>query len=107
MWQESQVTIQSGDHSVRWQRSGDQSGDKGHVTEKRVRKRENKMGAEPDHNTPQVYQPTRKTDIPSLQQWITNIEEARKAAQEAQCKVQESWIKDCPYYAPFTIGSKV
>jgi len=57
--------------------------------------------------TPQIHQPTRKTDIPSIQQRITRIEEARKAAQEAQYKAQESWIKDCPRYAPFTIGSKV
>jgi len=57
--------------------------------------------------TPQIHQPTRKTDIPSIQQQITNIEEARKAAQEAQCKAQESWIKDHPHYALFTIRSKV
>jgi len=57
--------------------------------------------------TPQIHQPTRKTDIPSIQQRITKIEEARKAAQEAQRKAQESWIKDHPHYAPFTIGSKV
>jgi len=57
--------------------------------------------------TPQVHQPTRRTDIPSIQQRITNIKEARKAAQEVQCKVQESWIKDRPHYAPFTIRSKV
>jgi len=57
--------------------------------------------------TPQVHQPTRKTDIPSLQQQITNIEETRKATQEVQCKAQEFWIKDCPRYAPFTIRSKV
>jgi len=57
--------------------------------------------------TPQIHQPTRKMDIPSIQQQITQIEEARKAAQEAQCKAQDSWIKDRPRYAPFTIGSKV
>jgi len=57
--------------------------------------------------TPQIHQPTRKTDIPSIQQRITQIEEARKAAQEAQCKAQDSWIKDRPRYALFTIGSKV
>ena len=37
--------------------------------------------------TPQIHQPIRKTDIPSIQQQITNIEEARKATQEAQHKV--------------------
>jgi len=57
--------------------------------------------------TPQIHQPTRKTDIPSIQQRITKIEEARKAAQEAQRKAQESWIKDRPHYTPFTIGLKV
>jgi len=57
--------------------------------------------------TPQIHQPTRKTDIPSIQQRITQIEEARKAAQEAQRKAQDSWIKDHPRYALFTIGSKV
>ena len=57
--------------------------------------------------TPQIHQPTRRTDIPSLQQRITNIEEARKAAQEAQWQVQEPWIKDRPHYAPFIIRSKV
>ena len=51
--------------------------------------------------TPQVYQPTRKTTIPSL------IEEARKAAQEAQHKVQESWINEKPWHKPFSVGSKV
>jgi len=35
------------------------------------------------------------------------IEEARKAAQEAQCKAQESWIKERPWHMPFAIGSKV
>jgi len=57
--------------------------------------------------TPQIHQPTRKTDIPSIQQWITKIEEARRAAQEVQRKAQDSWIKDCPHYIPFTIGLKV
>jgi len=46
--------------------------------------------------TPQIHQPTRKTDILSLEQRLSSIEEARKAAQEAQRKAQESWIKECP-----------
>jgi len=57
--------------------------------------------------TPQIYQPTRKTTMPSLEQRLLSIEEARKAAQEAQCKVQESWIKEKPCHSPFPIGSKV
>jgi len=46
--------------------------------------------------TPQIHQPTRKTDIPSLEQRLLSIDEARKAAQEAQHKAQESWIKEHP-----------
>jgi len=57
--------------------------------------------------TPQVHQPTRKTDIPSLEQRLSSIEEARKAAQEAQRKAQESWIKECPRHLPFPVKSKV
>jgi len=34
--------------------------------------------------TPQIHQPTRNTDILSIQQQITNIKEARKATQEVQ-----------------------
>jgi len=57
--------------------------------------------------TPQVHQPTRKTDIPSLEQRLSAIEEARKAAQEAQRKAQESWIKERPRHSPFPVKSKV
>jgi len=57
--------------------------------------------------TPQVHQPTRKTDIPSLEQRLSAIEEARKAAQEAQRKAQESWIKERPCHSPFPVKSKV
>jgi len=57
--------------------------------------------------TPQIHQPTRKTTTPSLEQRLLSIEEARKAAQEAQCKAQESWIKEKPRHSPFPIGSKV
>jgi len=57
--------------------------------------------------TLQVHQPTRKTDIPSMQERLSAIKEARKAAQEAQCKTQESWITERPWHSPFTIGSKV
>jgi len=57
--------------------------------------------------TPQVHQPTRKTDIPSLEQRLLSIEEARKAAQEAQHKAQESWIKERPCHSPFPVKSKV
>jgi len=57
--------------------------------------------------TLQVHQPTRKTDIPSLEQRLSAIEEARKAAQEAQRKAQESWIKERPHHSPFPVKSKV
>jgi len=40
--------------------------------------------------TPQIHQPTRTTDIPSMKEQLTTIEEARKAAQEVQHKAQES-----------------
>jgi len=57
--------------------------------------------------TPQIHQPTRKTTMPSLEQRLLLIKEARKAAQEAQHKAQESWIKEKPHHSPFSIGSKV
>ena len=57
--------------------------------------------------TPSVHQPTRTTDIPMLNQQLSSIEDARKAAQEAQCKAQESWVKDKPRFKLFSIGEKV
>jgi len=42
-----------------------------------------------------------------MQERLSAIEEARKAAQEAQCKAQESWITNRPRHSPFSIGSKV
>jgi len=45
--------------------------------------------------------------MPSLEQRLLSIEEARKAAQEVQHKAQESWIKEKPHHSPFPIGSKV
>jgi hypothetical protein len=38
---------------------------------------------------------------------LQNIKEARQAAQEAQCKAQESWIKEKPRFKPFKKGTKV
>jgi len=57
--------------------------------------------------TPCVHQPTRSTDIPTLEKHLTNIKEAREAAQEAQRKAQDSWIKQKPRYRPFAIGDRV
>jgi len=57
--------------------------------------------------TPCVHQPTRSTDIPTLEKCLTNIKEAREAAQEAQHKVQDNWIKQKPRYRPFAIGDRV
>ena len=56
---------------------------------------------------PSVYQPTRQTDILTLDQQLNSIKEARQATQEAQCKAQESWIKDRPCFKPFSIGEQV
>jgi hypothetical protein len=57
--------------------------------------------------TPSVHQPTRTTDIPTLNQQLSSIKEARQAAQEAQCKAQETWIKDKLRFKPFSIGESV
>jgi len=57
--------------------------------------------------TPHIHQPTRSTDIPTLEKRLTNIKEAREAAQEAQRKAQDSWIKQKPRYRPFAIGDRV
>jgi hypothetical protein len=57
--------------------------------------------------TPSVHQPTRTTDIPTLNQRLSSIKEARQATQEAQHKVQETWIKDKPHFKPFGIGESV
>jgi len=42
-----------------------------------------------------------------MKERLTNIEEARKAAQEAQRKAQESRIKEHPRHTLFAKGSKV
>ena len=57
--------------------------------------------------TPQIHQPTRSSDLSTLEQCLSAIKEARNAAQEAQRKVQESWIKECPQFMPFEVGTKV
>jgi hypothetical protein len=57
--------------------------------------------------TPSVHQPTRTTDILTLNQQLFSIKEARQAAQEVQHKVQETWIKDKPRFKPFGIGESV
>ena len=57
--------------------------------------------------TPQIHQPTRKTNVPSLEQRLSFIQEARSAAQEAQRKAQDSWITDKPRFTPLTVGTKV
>ena len=57
--------------------------------------------------TPRVHQPTRATNILTLEQQLRSIKEAREAAQEAQRKAQESWIKLRPQYKPFTAGDRV
>ena len=57
--------------------------------------------------TPCIHQPTRSTDIPTLEQQLRSIKETREAAQEAQHKAQDSWIKLRPQYKPFAAGDKV
>ena len=57
--------------------------------------------------TPQVHQPSRTSDIPTLDQQLKSIKEARETAQEAQQKAQETWIKDKPNYKPYIINDKV
>jgi len=56
---------------------------------------------------PKIHQPRRSTDIPAVEDHLTNIKEAREAAQEVQRKAQESWIKDQPRFKPFEVGTKV
>ena len=57
--------------------------------------------------TPSVHQPERKSSIPTLDERLSDIETARKAAQEAQRKAQETWVKDRPRFKPFSIGEQV
>jgi len=57
--------------------------------------------------TPRVHQPDRQSDIPTLNKRLNSIKEARQAAQEAQRKAQDTWIKDKPRYKPFAIGEQV
>jgi hypothetical protein len=57
--------------------------------------------------TPRIHQPRRKSDIPAIETRLQNIKEAREAAQEAQRKAQESWIKEKPRFKPFEKGTKV
>ena len=56
---------------------------------------------------PQVHQPSRTSDIPTLGQRLKSIKEAREAAQEAQCKAQETWIKNKPNYKPYVTNDRV
>ena len=44
--------------------------------------------------TPQIHQPTRTLDLPTIKQHLSAIKEARNTTQEAQHKAQESWIKE-------------
>jgi hypothetical protein len=46
-------------------------------------------------------------NIPTLEQRLSSITEARKAAQEAQRKAQETWVKDRPRFKPFALGDQV
>jgi hypothetical protein len=56
---------------------------------------------------PQAHQPTRTSPLPTVETRLTTIKEARKAAQEAQQKVQASWIKENLRYHEYNIRSQV
>ena len=57
--------------------------------------------------TPSVHQLTRNSNIPTVNQRLDSIKEARQATQEAQHKAQESWVKDRPHFKLFSIGDQV
>ena len=57
--------------------------------------------------TPLAHQPTCKTVNPSLENRIESIQDAREAAQEVQCKAQETWVKDTPHFRGFGPRSHV
>ena len=57
--------------------------------------------------TPRIHQPQRKSNIPAIEVCLQRIREAREAAQEAQRKAQESWVKEKPWFKPPEIGTKV
>ena len=57
--------------------------------------------------TPHTHHPTRRTDVPSIQEWLDDITAARDTTQEAQCKAQESWIKERPCFKTFSTRDKV
>ena len=57
--------------------------------------------------TPLVHQLIRNSNIPTVNQRLDIIKEARQAAQEVQHKAQESWVKDQPRFKAFSIGEQV
>jgi hypothetical protein len=57
--------------------------------------------------TPAAHQPTRTTDLPTLQERLDKIKESRSAAQEAMIKSQERSNQGPPRFTEYQIGNKV
>src|SRR6202008_711122 len=56
---------------------------------------------------PQAHQPSRPPTLPSIETRLKNINDARRAAQEAQSKAQASWVKETPRYHEYETGTQV
>src|SRR5579863_297710 len=52
-----------------------------------------------------THQPIRKTINPSLEDRLETIKDTRDAAQEAQHKAQEFWVKEKPHFKGFEPGT--
>jgi hypothetical protein len=57
--------------------------------------------------TPQVHQPTRTSSLPTVQEQLDQIKEARKVAQEVICKMQDNLVIESGKFVPFKEGDKV
>jgi hypothetical protein len=55
---------------------------------------------------PRTHQPTRVGNVPAIEEWKSQLLEARKSAQEAISKVQSLWTKD-PHFQRYCIDQKV
>jgi hypothetical protein len=56
---------------------------------------------------PQAHQPMRTSTLPTVQEWLEHIKEARKAAQETICKTQDTLVIGSGKFMPFKEGDKV
>jgi hypothetical protein len=57
--------------------------------------------------TPTAHQPTRTTDLPTLQERLDKIKESRSAAQEAMIKSQERSNQGPSHFTEYQVGNKV